>query len=617
MSDCPYLKDVDDDLLARDTWSRKDEEIMKRRLGERPKKRNKPYPGAPNPVERLIDDNTTDKTDQEISMIMNAPIIAIFIPIGQRIDPSVVTQAQNGFNTYLRHLCGYRPKKEEAVDTKNARGFAVTKVIREEHPDWGLIPSFETVDPRDCIAPVTAKADKEPERITCVLRYGRREFEDLKDQGYSKEAIDVVLEKLTTKDAEDRVGVSESSYDDKSTFKVTRELVGINSSDVKHNQIVVWEVYHYATKWDVENSNDIVKEGDKCVSYVCPDVPDQLLKVMPWREEDDIELIPKLEDGVPVFDEFGNEDFDIEEIQGKDRRWPLIQHRYSYRSRLWYDTEGIGHKNMDLQIKATALERAILIMIDYISDPKYKNTGTENQANIVSRPGAVLPQGIEPADESGRMQVLNQLNFMLDQTRRAASSRAGIAGGIYSSMASESRKLEKTATEVQSENATSDIVSSASVDRFNDPDREMFRQLWDDMKRLRVRLPVIDNGQFQGFIDDTIYQYDFLIIPAASQKTLNPDLQFQKANAIMNSVVATAEVTGADLAGGYKHIIQQADPVLAAQLFPQQEGGEMPITSTLNALSQQVEQLSAAVQQNATEIDQVTKLSEEVAGVRA
>lgn len=619
ITDCPYLQDVEDDLQARDTWSNKDREIMKRRLGDRPKKRNRPYPGAPNPVERLIDDNTNDKTDQEISMIINSPVTAIFIPVGQQVESSMVSSAQKAFNTYLRHLCGYRPKKEEAVDTKNARGFAVTKTIREENPEWGLIPSFETIDPRDCIVPITARVgtEQEPDRMACVLRYTRREFKALGDKGFNQEAINNVLRKITTKTDDDREGVSESNHDDESSLNITKELIGLNTSDMANNQIVVWEVYHYATTWDVENSSEVVKKGDKCVSYICPDVPAELLKVMPWREEDDVEVVDVLDDeGLPVIDpETGEPELDLEEVVGADKRWPLIQHRYSYRSRLWYDTEGIGQKNMDLQIKATAIERCILILIDHIASPTYTSEATQNPQNISIKPGAVLPNGVTPVDDSKRLAILNQLSFMLDNTRRIAASRAGISGGAYSSQVSESRKLEKTATEVQSENATNDIVSSASVDRFNDPDRELFRQLWADMRRMGTRLPIIHNGKFEGFLDEAIYAYDFLIIPAASQKTLNPDQQFMKSNMIMQSIIGTAEVTGADISAGQKHIIGMVDPVLANELFPDPDSGELPITTTLNNLTQQIEQLGAGVEQNANQINQAVQLSAEVANV--
>jgi hypothetical protein len=225
---------------------------------------------------------------------------------------------------------------------------------------------------------------------------------------------------------------------------------------------------------------------------------------------------------------------------------------------------------------------------------------------------------MQPTDERNRLAILDQLNFMLDQIKRVASTRAGVAGGNFSGQVNESRKLQKTATEVQTESNTQGVVSSASVDRFNDPDRELFRQLWAEMGRMKTRLPIVDNGQFVGFIDEAIYELEFLIIPAASQKTLNPDAQFQKASVILGSVVETAPVTGADLAAGYKYIIGQADPILGAALFPDPESGETPITTTLNALTQQIEQLTAAdeqiaadVEENSVQIDQVAKLATE------
>lgn len=582
---------------------------MKRRLGERPRKRNHPYPGAPNTVDPVIDDLTRDKTDQEISMILNAPTIAIFIPVGSA-DISITTKAQKAFNTHLRHTCGYRPKKEEAVDTKNARGFAITKQITEEHSERGTIPSFETVDPKDLIVPPETKDIQKAERLAGVLRLSRRV---VKEKPWNMTAVKELLEKLTSTDSAGEKSVTESSNDEESTFKVTKELIGLNTSDTARSEIVVWEICHYATEWDVEQANGLIEKGDKCISWVCPDAPELLLHIVRWKEEDsveplegDAELAREIE--LAVIEQ--REPVLTIDIVGKDKPWPYVQHRYEYRSRLWYDTRGIGHICMDNQIIATSVQNARLVQYDYSSSPMFEGGSGANQQNVVVKPGAMLPEGVKPVKMAS---VGQDLSFEGDYQRRVASTRSGSGGGTYSGEVSSSRKLEKTATEVQSDNAKGSLVSSASVDRFNDPDRELFQQLWAEMKRMKTALPIISNGKFEGILDALAYEHDFIIIPAASQKTLNPDMQFMKAQEIMRLNAEFAATTGADVGAGLKHITEMADPDLANTLYPDAEGGELPITPTLNEHEQAIEQLAAGLEQANEKAEAALNLGKDVA----
>ena len=79
--EAPWVQDIKDDVEARGVWANKDAEIMKRPLGYRKKKRKKPYVGAPNFVVPIIDDVVTDRTEQEVSMMLNAPHISNFISL--------------------------------------------------------------------------------------------------------------------------------------------------------------------------------------------------------------------------------------------------------------------------------------------------------------------------------------------------------------------------------------------------------------------------------------------------------------------------------------------------------------------------------------------------------
>ena len=149
--EAPYKWHIEQDLQGRKTWNEKDNLIIKRRLGER-STTSLPYPGAPNPIVNIIDDTVRIQTDTEISMIMNAPRLAYFIPIGD-VPPEKAREAELAFDTLLRHYMNSRRRKEEAVDTKNARGFAVCKVIFEKDPDpSAMLFDMLMVAARNCSA---------------------------------------------------------------------------------------------------------------------------------------------------------------------------------------------------------------------------------------------------------------------------------------------------------------------------------------------------------------------------------------------------------------------------------------------------------------------------------
>jgi len=79
-------RNIHGDLTDRSTWATKQNEIVRRRLSARRKQKTKPYKGAPNFVEPIIDDNVREKTDQEISMLLNAPVMAHAIPLSGEIS---------------------------------------------------------------------------------------------------------------------------------------------------------------------------------------------------------------------------------------------------------------------------------------------------------------------------------------------------------------------------------------------------------------------------------------------------------------------------------------------------------------------------------------------------
>tara|TARA_R110000822_G_C15334655_1_gene495035 strand:+ start:1363 stop:3312 length:1950 start_codon:yes stop_codon:yes gene_type:complete len=619
----PYFELIQQDISDRQTWNNKDNLILKRRLGERPKT-SLPYPGAPNPVVNIIDDNTSQRTDVEISMIMNSPKFAYFLPIGGT-EQKLASQAQQGFDTLLRHFMNYRSRKEQSVDTKNARGFSIDKVIREEHVDipGGVLPAFETIDPKDIIVPSNSKCVQKLERIAHVIRMSRREFEDTGKPVTERNVTmrgwkhtEKILERL-----QESSGSSDDSYngDEDNTISVTERLIGINASNFRDNQIVVWEVAHYATEWDVKNApSDIdLKVGERCLSYIAPDVPNLLLKIRPWRLPDIIEelSIEDAEKEIIAAVEEDREPVLVRTTRAEGvRPWPYIQHRFENRSPFWYDSRGIGHLVMDNHLTATGLKRRKMIYADYTTNPMFENSGDGVQeANFRFRPGGVMPKGLTMAQLP---QAPASMDFDIDQEKREAGQRSGAGNSQFSGQAQENRKLQKSATEVNAEMAIASTLSSASVDRFNDADRELFRQIWEECAKLEIELPIIEAGKPPSVMSKDAYQGKYVIVPAASEKTINPDVQAVKNQQLLDWAAQYIPMgVPIDIAEGVQHVMDQANSNLSAvvSMDPTAEGpqGQPPIYQTLQQIVAQLSQTQQIDQEQAQNIEAIGKLAME------
>lgn len=596
-------EDICHDVSDRRDWAAKDSEIIKRRLGERRKKRTKPYVGAPNGIVPIIDDVTTEKTDQEVTMMMNAPIMAVFVPLDQQAAANR-GKAERAFDTYLRHICRARPKIEESLDTKNARGWSVLKVFRCQHEEWGEIPDFDSIDPRHFIVPSMTKELSKSERLVEVMVFNsEREFRDeAKRRGWKN--VDAVVEQAMDK---------ERHKEERDTIDETMHLVGLTTNGTNTEQIIVWSAWYYADEWAVyHDMTGELEKGRKCNAIFSPDARDIPLKVIAHKDPDIQQQIPLTEQELyaeavnALADGRAPSMFRIEIIPGKDRPWPYIQPRSEYRSRYFYDSRGIGHRCMDDQIFATGMLNAKMTMVDFVSQPMFENDGTDNSGNFTAEPGAVMPRGLKFASPP---QVPSQLDFGIDYHKREAARRAGAGSQYnYSDQVAESRKIQKTATEVQQESARVAQVSSASVDRFNDPWRELFSLLWEDLRRMKKPLPMIANETFVGMATEEIYAGKFLIIPAASAKTLHPDMQFQRAKGVVDWLTSMVKLgVPVDFASAVSKALDYYDPFFkdTALIDPAKTGpqGQPPIYQAMMQMSQQMQGHEAAIRGLADIVD--------------
>lgn len=603
--------DAVEDMAACNDWATRDEKICRKRLCERKTKRQRPYPGAPNGVVPIIDDTTRSKVEQELTMLSNARFFAHFIPLSEGMESTEVTQAQVGFDTYLRFVINALPKIEEALDNGAARGFAVIKIIRREHSRYGTIPDIETRDIRRVVVPSHTKDIQDAERITDLLDYPRRKFERMykNNETWNQEVGKKIYAEATSTEEK------ESAKHITSTLGATADLLGIKTGGEQQKEVQLWEQYIWADEWiEGQDASGQVKAGDKCRIVFSPSFPDELLVVEPWREKDDFqpfkedELLAELERAVAKGEESERGKF----VNGKDRSWPYIQARQENRTTLFYDSRGIGQTCMDDQIFATAQLNAKLVMMDYYQLPLFEGAGSRGSTNISFEPGSFLPEGVKAVAPT---QIPQQFDFDIEKHKRDAARRAGAVGQYeFSADLSSKKRVQKTATEVTEESSRGSMISSASVDRFNNPWAEVFMQLWEDLGRLEVALPLVSQRKFKGMLSLSIYKWPVMIVPASSAKTLNPDQQFQRDVAAFGfaknelapmGVVLDVEAAAAD-------IMSHWDPFKAQRwIKDKSEPGAQPVYRQLEEIGNVLKPLVESSKQVHEAINALAKLAEE------
>ncbi len=623
----PYLSLVCEDASTRSKWAGRDRQVLKRRLAERVAKRRKPYLNAPNFVVPIVDDVVRSKTDQELTMMLNAPRFAFFLSLDGQMKKRDRAKAEVAFDTFLRFTMEIGPKLDHALDTKNARGFSIVKNIRTIHPEYGTIPDIDIRDLADVIVPAKTRNIQTAERITDIYRYSIREFKDRAKGNRSWHQDNCKKVAACAKSGElneDAVGT-----EIKSLFDTTKHLIGLTSNE-KDREVVLHEFWHYATEWDRakaielfgQSAGERIIVGRKCKMIWSPQSPHDIIAIHPWRERDTEERLSPdemmremrmaiLENREPKL---------TRTLVGRDRSWPYHQPRYENRSLYFHDSRGAGQLVMDDQIAASQTRNAKHVMMDYYQRPQFTGP-VRNTQNMNHEPGSFLPEGVSPVQMPA---VPPTFDFTTELHKREAGQRAGIVGQhIYSGQMSNKKGIQKTATEVREQSMNADMVSSASVDRFVGPWIGVFREIWMDLKRLGLELPMIRNGEHRGVMPTMLYEYKVLIVPSANAKTLNPDLQFQRAREVWGFCKTELEPMGVvfnpqEVAWD---ILSSWDPLAAERwlMDPEEAGeaGQPPIYLLLREITAKLEQLEAAAQSTGKLAVENSERLEKAMGARA
>lgn len=577
-----------EDLRGRSTWAEKQTKIFQRRLGSRPKVKTYPYKGAPNFVVPIIDDAVREKTDQEVSMLWNAPRIAHAVPLAGGVAPGERAEIETFFDSYVRYVIRARRKVAQAMDAKNAQGFSIIKQTRK-YCDMlrQVVPDIEVVNQFDVVVPIDTKDIQDAERIVEVLRLSEREFKKRAgERGWQN--ADEVWEKAR------RAGRTETEHEDDYFHKV-KDLIGLATSPKDGDYIVVWVAYHYAGEEEAD-STQAIEAGDKIVTIIAPDASEFILSRYPWRDQDVITIDPTT--GMQSVE------------KGTERRWPFVQCVYEDRSPYYYDQRGGGELCMDDQLEATASKNAKFVLMDYYQNPIIRGM-SRNQGNVRFAPGTGVESGV---DWLPPPPIPPNFDFSVNDAKANAAKRLG-AGSMYNYTTDMgSRKLQKSATEVQVAEAKTAGLSSAAVDLFNEPLSLLFQMLWDDMARMKLSFPLISENSSGATMNPRLYDFPVTMVPASSAKTLNPDMLLQRQMAFVDFLAAKAQLgVPFDVAKACRDVASQFDARLTRDwiIDPQKAGpqGQPPIYDMFAQINQNLQMLAKGGQDLTARMENLEKFT--------
>jgi len=586
-------RDLDD---RRSPWRDKIDRLGKLRLGMH--KPNGLYPGAPNTVEPIIDENVRSVTSAENQIIWSSRQICNFVPMNPE-STQLKAEAEIAFNSMLTYMLQIRAKLNAILDQKNDSGFAIAKTITND-VDYGrmmgtpgLLPDFERVEVFDFIVPMGTKLLRDAERLCHVMTYNERQLrKEGRDKGWDPQALKSIIK--TCKQSDD-------DSDDEGHERRVSDMEAYSSEETYR----IWECYYFTD------------DSEKRVCTFCPDAPEYILQNLPWTwyavEPGTTETVPEIDplSGQPLIDMFGMPVMKEVEVPAVERPWPFVQFRFEDRSDDFYDTRGISEMLRDNQNMATQFARLRAMGYDFWARPVFEGSRGAMET-FGFRPGEMLPPGVRPVQMPS---VDPSLSYSADVEKASAARRVGSQAGSLSSV--DSTRDRKTATEVKQESFTTTLLGRDAIMRFSEPLGELFQQMWDFLVHNPVQLPKLTmrnrNMTNEGMAEDVIFKGIFSVQPAANSRAMNPDM-------ILQQLIGVQPYIGMGQQAGIvrtdqllKFVVDQINPQITDQIIL--DVGQTPLEQLVQQMGRQVQKNTQYIQAAAEEdmyADQLAQAQKEV-----
>ena len=559
------------DIGKRSDWEEQYEENDRLRHKGRKGKVVRHYPGAPNYVEPLIDDNVRDLTSQQINILYDSSARLVTVLPLTAEGNAAKADIELAFDTQLRILQNTRSLTATLLDRKNLHGASIAAIVEDNHSWYELfgerktLPAFEPIDPRDLIVPTNTRRLKEADRLAYITRYTVRQFKDTaRSSGWDEAAVKAIV-----KDRKRRI--TEGTGFNKSDVSAGQPVrIGVATLDPSIDEIIVWWAYYY---------DDSGKRRRKVFS---PDMAEDkhVLAEINWVWTDD----------------------------GTDRPWPFEQMRAEDVSQSYYDSRGIGELIADDQEMASKWMNLTATQADFGVLPMYEGP-TQGMANFRMKPGARMPEGVSLAQ---RAPIDPSLNFNADQHRHLASRRAGSGQAALSNLQRTGEK--KTATEVQATTSQSGMINSDAVSRFAEPFSRIFNQMWQFLRHNPVDLPMYKNDQFTGSLGLEVFKLPILVRATPHMTAINPLATLQQLMVLQPYLLNNPFIKNDQLT---RKILDLINPYITDELVvdPSQAGpeGQPALDAQMGQVDQRLLQFEQALTQVFGKIDDMGKFMQSIA----
>jgi hypothetical protein len=501
---------VSDALNSRQTWSKKLTTYydMRRDGLRRP---NKPWPGAADLHEPLIDDVITGKHPFYAGQLFGAERIASFSPaddIGLPAQAELANKAAEWFDDQLKVGTTLFQESLIANDAMMQTGRGVIMALWDA-TDEKL--AFKAIDPQHFIVP---RNTEDLQKAHWVARVVVLSCDDYETGPYNQELLAQVKGK----------GQGDGMADDARAVRYQREGITYGMED----EVVLWEIY----RKERDKATGAVKVRVETIAPVNPDAkvrPDYFLPL--WHEV--------RENGATV------------------TLYPFVDLPNEVVEAGWYSSRGDAEKLAPFEAWATKCWNKKADHMDFSTNPAFTGGREKNLANKKFVPGQVVEGDL-------KMVEMPAPPFSLDdermRTRSLAEQRAKLPDfGIGGRNGGKS----KTATEVDAiqQFATNGVEMLANVYRMRLTN--LMAMSWAILIQMRAAKLVAVLGLPPGITPDKLIRA-FRVVIAGSVDSWNKTFQQQRALLLWNTFKGDPQINQTELR---KLVLEGLDARLVKRLM--------------------------------------------------
>lgn len=503
-----------DALKDRTDWETRQEGFYRMRFRGL-KRRNKPYPGAPDMHYALADSLIEKLKPFYVQQIYANEALANFVCTKEQ-DQGMTVSAANWFDYQIKQQSNFERTLYVGIDKMLEGGFVPVKTYWHAHSKQVC---FDACDPLHVIVPKWTERLCDADWLVHVMHVSEAQY---RANPLYNQDDDFV------KSIKGKGNAQESGDNNKEQTVTMREGLTYGQND---DQIVLWEVYR-------KDATD-----DKAAWVI-----DTVAPVRGWNE-DETEVV-RATFGLPF----------------KHGQLPFVMVRAEVTDKGYYSPRGIAETVAPMEIGLCKTWNAKLQHLDYHGSPTYQNTSGNpipNANNFRAVPGAILPSGLQPTVNPGAPVDFDQ---EMQFTRALAEDRVSVPDFGTSEHLSGRRgsKGQVTATQVNAVVGQSGQSNDLRARIFRLDLADIYKQAWALLIQYKAaEWKYVQSGEVKQ-LPPTALHMDYIISPNGSADSWNKAANTQKALAMYQLLFPNQYIKKGELT---KWLLEHDDPRSIKRLF--------------------------------------------------